>query len=205
MNLHPALQILSWCVLVAVLQRLAWLPLCAVAGLLLVAGAWLAGKKFWQLLRRTRWIMFSLLLIYAYSTPGEAWFGSLGMWSPVREGVIDGVTQLLRLLAALASLAMLLDRLHRLELISGLYSLFAPLKCLGVSRERCAIRLALTLHYAEIAMLRSATRWQDALQGLFDAHGEVAQPICLPVHQIRLRDALVGVVLAVCVLGLICT
>lgn len=203
MSLHPAVQIVTWCVLVACMQRLELVPLCMVAGVLLVASACLAGKKLWQLLRRTRWIMLSLLVIYAYTTPGDPLLENLGAWSPVREGLVDGTTQLLRLLAALASLAILLDRLHRLELISGLYSLFAPLRWLVLSRERCAIRLALTLHYAEVAMLRTGTRWQDALQGLFEPHVEGVHPISLPMRQMRWRDTLVGVVLGFCILGLI--
>ena len=203
MSLHPAVQIVTWCVLVAYMQRLSFLPLSLLAGVLLLAGVCLAGKKLRQLLRRTRWIMLSLLVIYAYATPGEPLLEVLGAWSPVREGLVDGTTQLLRLLAALASLAILLDSLHRLQLISGLYSLFAPLEFLGVSRERCAIRLALTLHYAEVAMLRGGTRWQDALQGLLEPHGEPVHPISLPMHSMRWHDVLAGVLLAVCVLGLI--
>jgi energy-coupling factor transport system permease protein len=90
-----------------------------------------------------------------------------------------------------------------LELISGLYSLFAPLKFLGMSRERCAIRLALTLHYAEVAMLRSDARWQDALQGLFESPAEVVHPIALPLHRMRLRDAVMSLLLGLFMLGLV--
>ena len=118
------------------------------------------GHKFIQLLRRTRWIMLSLLVIYAYSTPGQPLSDTLGMFSPSREGLFDGVLQPARLLAALAGLAILLDRLHRQQLIAGLYTLCAPLQWLGLSRERFAVRLALTLHYAEVAMLRGRG-WQD--------------------------------------------
>jgi energy-coupling factor transporter transmembrane protein EcfT len=201
--LHPALQIILWCLLVALMQRLELLPLCGVAGVLLLLGGIFAGKKLLQLLRRTRWIMLSLLVIYAYSTPGQPLLEMLGAWSPVREGLADGAMQLLRLLAALSSLAILLDRLHRLALISGLYSLFAPLAWLGLSRERCAIRLALTLHYAEVAMLRSHARWQDALQGLFEPHDEVLQAIVLPLYRMGLRDVLAAILLGLCALGLI--
>lgn len=203
MRLHPALQIMMWCVLVSFMQRLELALLSGVAGLMLLSGWLMAGKKMLQLLRRTRWIMLSLLVIYAYSTPGQPLLEVLGAWSPVREGLADGATQLLRLLAALASLAVLLDRLHRLELISGLYSLFAPLGLLGLSRERCAIRLALTLHYAEVAMLRSHSRWQDALQGLFEPHTEGVHPIALPLYRMRARDVSMAVLLGLCALGLV--
>ncbi|MGC2049049.1 MAG: hypothetical protein WA635_10615, partial [Gallionella sp.] len=53
-----------------------------------------------------------------------------------------------------------------------LYTLFAPLRWLGLSRERLAVRLALTLHYAEIAMLSDVKAWQDRLHSLFEHHGE---------------------------------
>jgi len=203
MLVHPALLILMWCVFVTFLQRAQFAMLFSLAALALVVGGWLAGRKLLQLLRRTRWIMVSLLCIYAYSTPGAALIPQLGVWSPVYDGLQDGAAQLLRLVAALASLALLLDRLHRLELISGLYSLFAPLRYLGVSRERCAIRLALTLHYAEVAMLRSQARWQDALQGLFDTSAATQQHIVLPVHRWAGRDVALAGLLGIMILGLI--
>jgi energy-coupling factor transporter transmembrane protein EcfT len=202
MRIHSALQIIIWCLLVVVIQRLTLLPLCLMASLILVVSGYVAAPKLAQLLRRTRWILLSLLLIYAYATPGEAVWPMLGNWSPVREGLQDGTAQLLKLLAALASLAILLGKLSRLQLIAGLYSLFAPLNFLGISRERCAIRLALTLHYAEVAMLRKNARWQDALQDLFTPHDAVLDPIILPVQRMTKLDYAVALLLFLFALGL---
>lgn len=165
MKLHPATQILIWCVLVAATQFLSPVRLLVAGGVVLSIAFVLSRHKFVQLLRRTRWIMFSLWLIYAYTTPGQPLSVSLGSFSPSLEGLQDGLLQLMRLLMALAGLAILLDRLHRQQLIAGLYTLFAPLQWLGLSRERLAVRLALTLHYAEVAMLRSQS-WQDSLGSL---------------------------------------
>jgi energy-coupling factor transporter transmembrane protein EcfT len=202
MRIHSALQIIIWCLLVVVIQRLTLLPLCLMASLILVVSGYVAAPKLAQLLRRTRWILLSLLLIYAYATPGEAALPMLGNWSPAREGLQDGAAQLLKLLAALASLAILLEKLPRLQLIAGLYSLFAPLNFLGISRERCAIRLALTLHYAEVAMLRKNARWQDALQDLFTPHDGVLEPIILPVQRMTKLDYAVALLLFLFALGL---
>ena len=188
MRFHPAAQILTWCLLVAIMQVLTPVPLGAAAGSILLCAFALSRHKFVQLLRRTRWIMFSLLLIYAYSTPGQPLFGSFGPFSPTREGLGDGALQLARLLAALAALAILLDRLHRQPLIAGLYALFAPLRWIGLSRERVAVRLALTLHYAEVVMLRG-TGWQETLRSLFEPHGESTRQMELPLYRFRLRDA----------------
>lgn len=202
MRLHPSLLIVFWCVLVALLQRLELAWLLIVAGSVLAIGWYMAARKFAQLLRRTRWIMLSLLVIYAYTSSGQPLVAALGIFSPAKEGLIDGASQLLRLIAALASLALLLDRLHRLDLISGLYTLFRPLKLIRLSRERCAIRLALTLQYAEVAMLRRHAHWQDALHGLFEDHEEKLYPIELPVHPFTVRDTILMMLLGMLIIGL---
>lgn len=190
MQFHPAAQIMAWCLLIAVMQALAHAILLIAASLIFLCAFALSRHKFIQLLHRTRWIMLSLLLIYAYSTPGQPLLDTLGIFSPNREGLIDGVSQLIRLLAALAGLAILLDRLHRQQLIAGLYTLFAPLRWIGLSRERLAVRLALTLHYAEVAMLRSKGGWQDTLNGLFEPHDEVTRYMELPLYRFGIGDVL---------------
>ncbi|MGA8865145.1 MAG: CbiQ family ECF transporter T component [Gallionella sp.] len=190
MNFHPAAQIVTWCLLVAILQLLNLEILLATAGIILLLAMLASARKLMQLLRRTRWIMLSLLMVYAYSTPGPPLWESLGMFSPSREGLVDGVLQLARLLSALAALAILLDSLHRQKLIAGLYTLLAPLKLFGISRERVAVRLALTLHYAEVAMLRRTTTWRDSLSSLFDTYGETSKHMELTLYRFGIRDAL---------------
>jgi energy-coupling factor transport system permease protein len=155
------------------------------AACVLSAAFVLSRLKFIHLVRRMRWMLLSLWVIYAYTTPGELDKPYL----PSIEGMQDGALQLMRLLASLAGLAILLDRLHRQQMMVGLYSLFAPLQWLGVSRERLAVRLALTLHYAEVAMLRSLS-WQDHLQSLFEPQGEAGKIMELPVYHLGLADAL---------------
>lgn len=203
MRLHPATQILCWCALVAALQVLAASRLLALGGLVLLCAFALSPRKFLQLLRRTRWIMLSLWAIYAYCTPGQALFDDLGAFSPSREGLLDGGLQLMRLLAALAALALLLDRLHRQQLMAGLYALFAPLQWLGLSRERLAVRLALTLHYAEAAMLRERRNWQAVLGGLFEPGGETDRTIALPLCRFTAADLLLALLTALALWGML--
>jgi energy-coupling factor transporter transmembrane protein EcfT len=187
---HPAALILTWCLLVAIMQFLALETLLIAAGFVFLFALLLSARKFLQLLRRTRWIMLSLLMIYAYTTPGQPLLDVFGMISPSREGLSNGMLQLTRLLAALAGLAILLDRLHRQQLIAGLYSLFAPLRLIGLSRERVAVRLALTLHYAEVAMLREKHTWQDNLRSLFEPHGESGKQMELTLYRFGIGDGL---------------
>lgn len=196
LKFHPAAQILAWCLLVAAMQAMKLGTLLVVAGLILSLALLVSPHKLMQLLRRTRWIMLSLFLIYAYGTPGQNLIEALGMFSPSRQGLGDGILQLIRLLAALAGLAVLLDRLHRQQLIAGLYTLFVPLQLIGLSRERVAVRLALTLHYAEVAMLRQTHTWQDSLRSLFEPHDEASKHIEMTLYRFGISDGLlVGVAL----------
>jgi energy-coupling factor transporter transmembrane protein EcfT len=196
MKLHPAAQILTWCMMVAALQMLSPGKLLMASSLILLAAFYISGHKYILLLRRTRWVLLSLLLVYAYSTPGQALLVSIGIFSPTREGLTDGVLQLTRLMAAIAGLAILLDRLHRQKLIAGLYPMLAPLKLIGVSRERVAVRLALTLHYAEVAMLRESHSWQDNLHSLFQPHDETSKQMELILYRFGIYDGiLVGLAL----------
>jgi energy-coupling factor transport system permease protein len=191
LTFHPAAQILTWCLLVTAAQHLGFAPLLSATALVLLFALSLSARKLMQLIRRTRYLMLSLLLIYAYSTPGQAVFSLLDTLSPSQEGLYDGMMQLARLLIALAGLAILLDKLHRQQWMAGLYSLFLPLHWLGLSRERFAVRLALTLHYAELAMLRGAQRWQDILRGLSEHDHEVdTHTLTLPVYRFAFADGL---------------
>jgi energy-coupling factor transport system permease protein len=190
LKFHPAAQILAWCLLVAAMQFLRLEYLLAAAGFVLLFALLLSARKLMQLLRRTRWIVLSLLLIYAYSTPGQPLLDTFGIFSPSIEGLGDGVLQLTRLLSALAGLAILLDRLHRQQLVAGLYTLLAPFQLIGVSRERVAVRLALTLHYAEIAMLRETHTWRDNLHSLFEPHDEISKHMELTLYRFGIGDGL---------------
>ncbi|EFK97440.1 membrane protein, partial [sediment metagenome] len=89
MKFHPAAQIMTWCLLVAAMQVLASGLFLMAAGSVMLCAFAVSRHKFTQLVRRTRWIMLSLLLIYAYSTPGQPLSDALGMFSPSREGLAD--------------------------------------------------------------------------------------------------------------------
>ncbi len=180
---------MAWCLVVVMLQSIATIELLVLSLLTLIVALVISGKKFILLLRRTRWIMLSLLLIFAFTTPGTELTSLMGSYGPTQEGLIDGMLQLTRLMAAIAALAILLERLHRQQLIAGLYTIFFPLQWLGVSRERLAVRLALTLRYAESTMLKGATNWQSMLRGLFEPSDEPLKKMELTLYRFGLNDA----------------
>jgi len=64
------------------------------------------------------------------------------------------------------------------------------MRYLGLSRERIAVRLALTLHYAESAMLDTAADWRGSIERMLTP-AEIKQPgIELHATPINLRDGL---------------
>ena len=187
---HPAVPILLWVYLTIAMQSLQAAGLLLAGVPLLVVACALSSAHFFTLLRRTRWIMLSLLFIYAYATPGEAVWASLAQFTPTREGLLDGLLQLCRLSFALAGLTILLSLLPQQQLISGLYTLAYPLRYVGLSRERVAVRLALTLHYAESAMLDTAADWRGSIERLLTPAEIKQNSIELHTTPFTLRDGL---------------
>ncbi len=96
-----------------------------------------------------RWLFVSLLLIYAYATPGEYLvFLPLNV-APSYEGLQLGATQIAKLLIAVASLSALFASTTKSQLMAGLWTLLSPLRLVGLNVERFTVRMLLTLHYVE--------------------------------------------------------
>lgn len=187
---HSAAIILLWLFLTIALQALTTLPLLASGTIICAITLALSPSRFYTLLRRTRWIMFSLLLIYGYVTPGTALWENAGTWSPTQEGLLDGALQLCRLAAALAGLSIVLSLLTRQQLVGGIYVLVYPLQFLGITRERIAVRLALTLHYAETAMLEAACGWRKNITHMLEPQQTAHSEVELHAAPLALRDLL---------------
>lgn len=187
---HPATAILLWVLLAVALQALRPVWLAGAGASLVAAALAVSPQRFHTLLRRTRWIMLSLFIIYGYVTPGEALWAQLGALSPTREGLLGGVLQLGRLVFALAGLAVLLGLLTRQQLMGGIYALASPLRLFGIPPGRIAVRLALTLHYAESAMQEKLTDWRAGLARIEAPDTDGAEPVALTVPPFNLRDGL---------------
>jgi energy-coupling factor transporter transmembrane protein EcfT len=195
------MQILLWVLLALLAQRLQPLTLLVLNGILFALALRLCAKQLLSLLRRTRWILFSLLLIYAYTTPGTALWPQLGIVSPTREGVLDGLLQLGRLLSVLSGLAILLALLPQAQLVSGLYTLAYPLRWFGLSRERIAVRLALTLEHAESAMRDTAKDWRSTIGAALQPSTNGAEHIELRLHAFGVVDVLLLIACAATLIG----
>lgn len=107
------------------------------------------NKSFLHAVRRMRWLLLSLMIIYAFGTPGELIPLFPINFSPTYEGLLLGWLQIEKLLIALAALSLLLISSSRGQMLLGLYMLLMPFKFIGLNIERFAARLMLTLDYVE--------------------------------------------------------
>ena len=196
---HPAVLILLLLAFIIRAQSFQLPALIWVGSLLLALACAINAARLLTLLRRLRWIMFSLLIIYAYATPGSAvWtpaaWQSFAQFSPTIEGLTEGALQLGRIICVLAALAVFSIFLPQQKLISGLHTLGYPLRFFGFSPDRLIVRLALTLHYAEAALLEKTQDWQARLQLISAPLAPHTQnnmaTIELPIIPLKIRDGL---------------
>jgi energy-coupling factor transport system permease protein len=164
-SLHPTTRILLWGFLAVALS---WLQTPALLGLgaaLALALALAGAQAFIRLLRRARFLLVSLIVIYALSFPGQLVWPGLGAWSPTEEGVRAGIVQAWKLILLLAGLGLLHARCGRACLLAGILGFLWPLRRLGIDARRAAARMALTLEYAEDAARWTRQEWKRLLAG----------------------------------------
>ncbi len=104
-------------------------------------------RRFGNLVWRTRWLLFSLVLVFAWGTVGEPlWNSSL---APTSEGVREAVKHFGRMLLVLFVVTLFLENMPMADLLSASRIMFSPLHHLGINPDRGVIRLMLVLRYVE--------------------------------------------------------
>lgn len=203
MPLHAATKIVMWLILAIFTQWMHSLALLVLSVLMLLLVFYFKAYDFFRLIRRTRYLLVSLLLIYGFATPGDEIYPMAGSFSPSLQGLQLGSEQAWRLLLLLAGLALLSRTTSRDSLLSGLYILMMPLKLFGLNIEKIALRIWLTLHYAEQpALIEGRKSWRNIFE-VTESLPTIKEDLILTVDRFNLRD-LVGLLsLIVLVLGLL--
>jgi energy-coupling factor transporter transmembrane protein EcfT len=198
---HAAVQIYIWFCLTLAVENLSGNRLLVLVAIVLSCTLIIGSEKFFSLLRRTRWILVSILVIYSYSTQGEVLIPQFGEFSPVINGVEEGFVRLLRLLAVLAGLSILLSLLLEAQLLAGLYKLLQPFSRLGLPTERVVVRLALTLGYAESAMKNSSIDWKGRIHELSSTNQADAGYVEFEVASLSIFDRVLAGGATIALLG----
>lgn len=188
--IHPATCILLWLLLAVAIERLPAIELLPV-GMLLALPLAVRGGHFLRLMRRSRWLLLTLVAIYAFTGPGEPLFEDWASFGPTREGLIGGALQAWRLATLLGALALLTATSTRDELLSGLYVLLRPWRWIGIDAERIAVRLWLTWHYAETAAVPKFQEWRYTVDAGPAASKGSVEAIVIESYPVSWRDMVI--------------
>lgn len=191
--LHPATLFFSWLVFAVSLRWLSsgWVAVLAVSCVALAL--MLASERSINLLRRSRWVFISLVVLYLFATPGEYLPGILGDIGLTYEGIHQGGEQIGRLLAMLTSLAMLHQMLGTRGLLAGLHCLLKPFP----GREATVVRLMLVLEYVE---QKHQIGWREWLLPNFQGEGPLSDSLVLDMPRFHWPDGVMALLaVGVCV------
>lgn len=183
-GLHPAFRIVLLLVLAGMLFQYSLVAMGVVLAFLLVCAAAAGPDTFRGILlalRRIRWLLLSIVIIYLWVAPeagiaGRPWY--LPSWSELdialrRSGV---------LVVLVVAVELLRHRTDAAKLASGLVTLLSPLAWLGVDTEVFARRLALTLEAVprmaeRVARAATAGRIRRGMAGWGDAAAMLVRDI----------------------------
>lgn len=189
MTLHPATLLLGWLACAIALQWMPLLPLLVAALAVLPAAGYFARRRFGLLLRRSRWLLLSIALLFSLATPGTALPDPLGALGLTTEGCLAATAHVLRLALLLALLALLLEHQTIPRLIGGLYLLLTPFEKM-LDRGRIALRLLLVLEYVE--RNHATKHWNDWLTP--QQSDAVYPPLELAVPPLAAYDCIIIVI-----------
>ncbi|MGA7802472.1 MAG: hypothetical protein WCC36_16865 [Gammaproteobacteria bacterium] len=150
------------------------------------------GTQLTGLLRRVRWLLVSLLILYGWFTPGVPALPLLGAYSPTWSGLAEGSARILALVLMVAAVCLLLQVTGREQLLAAVNRLTRPLARLGIPHERLAARMVLTLHAVpEVQdLVRDALRAGRAREGVVNRiAGTTAGAFAAVLDQAERQDA----------------
>jgi energy-coupling factor transport system permease protein len=177
LNLHAAIKIVSFLVFGAAmtLGRAHLL----LAGAVLLAALYFTGQARLApalvMLRRLRWLLLSILMVYLFFTPGQLLWPGVA-WGPTVPGLGEGLRRVAALALLAGAVSWVLGGTAQDELLSALLWCLRPLTWVGVAPERLAVRITLTLEavgtaqrlYREVAAT-AAPRPRGRVAGLAQA------------------------------------
>ncbi len=176
--MHPLIRVVTFMAFSLGLSLGQW-PELVLGGVLLAAAYGGSGRRVSaqgrRMLVRLRWFFLSIAVLYLWFTPGEALLPALGAASPSWSGLAQGLLRTGSLVLIVLAVDLLLQLTPRDQMLGALYRLACLLRPLGLSAERFALRMSLTLEAVGRISLRPpgavsrAAGWRQRVQRLGEA------------------------------------
>jgi len=96
------------------------------------------------MIKRLRWLLLAILIVYGWWTPGVSLWPGAGTLSPTMDGLYLGMLRVMALIAIVAAVHLLLQSTPREDLLPAIMQLIRPLTTRHV-RERIAVRTLLSI------------------------------------------------------------
>ena len=145
-TVHPTTRLVVWLLMLVAVQNMSGLALLA-AGLLLPLFGISVLRRGLRLMWRTRWLLISLLVIFAWGVAGEPLWD--GRFAPSYEGLQESLTHLGRLMLVLMAVALFLEIMPLPDLLAATHGMLKPLRRFGLDPDRGVVRVMLVLRYVE--------------------------------------------------------
>ncbi len=100
---------------------------------------------YFQQLKRLKWFFLSILLVYAWLTPGHVIFPSFSVLSPSVEGLKLGFEHVFALMYIVFALHIFIKTIESDKLIAAILWCLQPLQWVGLPHKSLAIRISLIL------------------------------------------------------------
>jgi energy-coupling factor transport system permease protein len=146
-GVHPLVRVVVVLVFIAgmALAR----PLLLVAGgMSLLLAFTLTGfpalPALLGMVRRLRWLLLAILIVYGWWTPGDFLIADLAPWSPTLQGLELGFLRIAALVCIVSAVHLLIQVTERGQLLAALLLITGPL-LRPPAKQRFAVRLLLTL------------------------------------------------------------
>jgi energy-coupling factor transporter transmembrane protein EcfT len=180
---HPTTRLILWLLLMLAIQWLEGGMLAVVFLPLLLLGRPVL-QRGGRLVRRARWLLVSLFVIFAWGVAGEPLWQ--GIAAPTWEGLWEALTQLGRLLLMLMTVAAFLESMPLPCLLTATHRMLHPLQRCGIDPDRGMIRLMLVMRYVET--LPRPRDWRTLLDAPAASVSEVLE---IDEYPLRWLDGLV--------------
>ena len=180
--MHSGVLILLWLGGVTFIQFVSPESLLIVTTALALAAARCCPDRSMLLLRRIRYLLLAIVIVFAGLTPGEALFVDWPELSPSREGVVLALEHAGRILSVVFCVSILMQSMSISRLVGGLHALLRPFEVVGFPADRVAVRTLLVLTYV------NAERVPDWKTWLRDDAEVAGAPIVVARETVGLRE-----------------
>ena len=177
---HPANRLLAWCAFTIYISDVPLGQLLGITFTTILIAMYMVPQALKRSVRRMRWLFLTLIIVFAWSTPGV--YVASSWYAPSIDGLYSGAQQALRLLSVIASLQISLQGMDQTMLLSACYQLSQPFVWLRVDTARFAVRLGLTLRYAEQWLIGPSQISWRMLGKALDAISETTLPTKISIE-----------------------